>query len=50
MFNSMYQVGGSLPVNALSYVKRQADDYLYHALKRGESTYILNARQMGNLA
>ncbi|BAZ10917.1 TPR repeat-containing protein [Calothrix sp. NIES-4071] len=42
-----YQVGGSLPVNAPSYVKRQADDDLCLALKNGEFCYVLNSRQMG---
>jgi WD40 repeat protein len=42
-----YQVGGSLPVNALTYVKRQADEDLYQALRSGEFCYILNSRQMG---
>jgi PAS domain S-box-containing protein len=42
-----YQVGGSLPIDALSYVVRQADRQLYRSLKNGEFCYILNARQMG---
>lgn len=42
-----YQVGGSLPMNAPTYVVRQADRHLYRALKLGKFCYILNARQMG---
>jgi signal transduction histidine kinase len=42
-----YQVGGSLKLNALSYVARQADAELYDSLIQGELCYVFNSRQMG---
>lgn len=39
--------GGTLPTTAACYVKRQADDQLFDALKQAEYSYILTSRQTG---
>lgn len=45
--SEFYISGGTLPQDALSYVRRQADDLLHTALLQGEFCYILTPRQMG---
>lgn len=44
---SFYVTGGTLPLNAPSYVVRQADRDLLEGLGQGEFCYVLNTRQMG---
>ncbi len=39
--------GGTLPLNAPSYIRRRADDELFALLRQGEFCYILSSRQMG---
>jgi hypothetical protein len=45
--NYEYHLGGSLPIDASSYVMRQADSDFYTLLKAGQFCYVLNSRQMG---
>ncbi|WP_347404997.1 AAA-like domain-containing protein [Nodosilinea sp. LEGE 06152] len=44
---SPYQVGGSLPPTAPTYVQRRADATLQQQLLEGHLCYVFNARQMG---
>ncbi|NCR20787.1 MAG: hypothetical protein GPJ27_02145 [Microcystis aeruginosa L111-01] len=47
MATNFYYVGGSVPLDAPSYIKREADDLFYNYLKNGQYCYVLNSRQMG---
>jgi WD40 repeat protein len=42
-----YVVGGSLPLDAGSYVRRSADEAFFAGLRAGKFCYVLNSRQMG---
>lgn len=45
--SNTYQVGGSLPTTASTYIYREADEELFQALLNREFCYVFNARQMG---
>lgn len=45
--NFSYQTGGSLALDAPTYIKRQADEDLYAYLLAGKFCYVLTSRQMG---
>ena len=45
--STFYVTGGTLPLDAPSYVERRADDKLFQALQGGELCYVLTSRQMG---
>jgi hypothetical protein len=45
--SNFYVAGGTLGVDALSYVHRKADEELYDGLRDGHFCYVLTSRQMG---
>lgn len=45
--SKFYVAGGTLALDAESYVKRKADDQLFENLVSGNFCYVLNSRQMG---
>jgi hypothetical protein len=47
MNNYSYHLGGSLPIDSPSYVRRQNDKDLFQSLKERRFCYVLNCRQMG---
>lgn len=47
LYDSPYQIGGSLQLNSPTYVTRRADRDLYAGLSAGHFCYVLNCRQMG---
>ena len=44
---SFFIAGGTLPRDASCYVRREADEEVFQALRQGEFCYILTPRQMG---
>ena len=44
---SFFVTGGTLPLEAASYLERSADKELLQAVRSGEYCFVLNARQMG---
>ena len=45
--NPFYKSGGTLGLDAASYVTRRADEDLFSAIRAGEFCYILDSRQVG---
>ena len=45
--SDFFVAGGTLPPNVRSYVKRPADDELFHLALHGQFCYVLTTRQMG---
>ena len=44
---SSFQIGGSISETTSIYIKREADEQLFQALRESELCYVLNSRQMG---
>lgn len=42
-----FATGGTMPLNAPSYIRRQADEELYQYLSEGKFCYVLDSRQVG---
>ncbi|MCP4696522.1 MAG: hypothetical protein GY862_06705 [Gammaproteobacteria bacterium] len=47
LMQDFYITGGTLPLDATSYVERRADSELFDALRNGDFCYVLTSRQMG---
>ncbi len=50
MNNYEYYIGGSLPIHATTYVKRQADRDLYQGWKNGDFCYLWLWREIVAIA